>query len=96
MSIKLGKYIHFKGNEYEAIGIAKHSETSEDMVVYRGLYGEHNLWVRPLTKWNEVVVHNGIKVKRFTHVDELSNIVNEGINKYNEKQEQTKRKAYYY
>lgn len=51
--IKNGRYRHFKGNEYEVIGIAKHSETSEKMVVYRALYGEHGLWVRPASMWNE-------------------------------------------
>ena len=45
--IKPGRYRHFKGREYEVIGVAKHSETLEEMVVYRQLYGEHGLWVRP-------------------------------------------------
>gem|GEM_PF-2909008 len=67
--------------------IAKHLKIWLYMVVYRGLYGEHNLWVRPLSMWNEVVVHNGIKVKRFTHVDDLKNVANEGINKYSPSQE---------
>ena len=64
--VKLGKYRHFKGMEYEIIGIAKHSETLEEMVVYRALYGEHGLFVRPAKMWNEKV--NG--VKRFTYVGE--------------------------
>ena len=67
--IELGRYKHFKGNEYEVIGIAKHSETLEEMVVYRALYGEGGIWVRPKTMWNETVVHNGETVKRFTKID---------------------------
>lgn len=72
MAIKPGKYIHFKGNEYEFIGIAAHSETLEDMVIYRALYGDARLWVRPLTMWNEMVELNGRRVKRFTHIDEMT------------------------
>ena len=53
MEIKKGKYRHFKGNEYEVLGMAHHSETMEPMVVYRALYGEHGLWVRPAAMWNE-------------------------------------------
>ena len=68
--IKLGKYRHFKGNEYEALYIAKHSETLEEMVVYRALYGEFGIWVRPLSMWNETVIHEGREVKRFTYIGE--------------------------
>lgn len=68
--IKLGKYRHFKGNEYEALYIAKHSETLEEMVVYRALYGEFGVWVRPLSMWNEIVIHEGREVKRFTYIGE--------------------------
>ena len=50
-----GRYRHFKGNEYEVIAVARHSETLEEMVVYRALYGEHGLWVRPASMWNETV-----------------------------------------
>ena len=67
--IKLGKYRHFKGNEYEVIGIASHSETLERMVVYKALYGDGGIWVRPLSMWEEIVEHNGEKVKRFTRVE---------------------------
>jgi len=55
MDIKPGVYRHFKGNRYEVIGMAKHSETLEPMVVYRALYGEGGLWVRPAAMWNEIV-----------------------------------------
>ena len=54
-TIPAGKYRHYKGNEYEVIGIAKHSETLEPMVVYKALYGENGLWVRPASMWNETV-----------------------------------------
>lgn len=70
--IALGKYKHFKGNEYEVIALAKHSETLEDLVVYKALYGEGGIWVRPASMWNEEVVKDGIKVKRFAYVDEKS------------------------
>ena len=53
MEIKPGKYRHFKGNLYEVIGVARHSETQEEMVVYRALYGEYGLWVRPAAMWTE-------------------------------------------
>ncbi len=64
--IEKGLYKHFKGNMYEVIGVCKHSETLEEMVVYKALYGEGGLWVRPLSMWEEVVEHNGERVKRFT------------------------------
>lgn len=70
--IKKGKYRHFKGNEYEVIGFAKHSETCEDMVIYRALYGEKQIWVRPVSMWNETVDRNGEICPRFTYIDEKS------------------------
>lgn len=66
--IKLGKYRHFKGNEYEVIGIAKNSETLEEMVVYRALYGNKDLWVRPVSMFSETVERDGKTYKRFTYV----------------------------
>ena len=66
--IKLGKYRHFKGNEYEVLYIAKHSETGEDMVVYRALYGDFGIWVRPATMWNETVERDGKTYKRFEYI----------------------------
>ena len=68
--IKLGKYRHFKGNEYEVIGIAKHSEDLSPMVVYRALYGEGGLWVRPAHMWNETVEREGKTFPRFTYIGE--------------------------
>lgn len=68
--IKLGKYRHFKGNEYEVIGIAKNSETLEETVVYRALYGNKELWVRPAYMWNETVERDGKNHKRFTYIGE--------------------------
>ena len=57
--VKKGFYRHFKGNIYEVIDVAKHSETLEEMVVYRALYGEGEVWVRPLSMWNETVEREG-------------------------------------
>ena len=66
--IKPVRYRHFKGREYEVIGVAKHSETLEEMVVYRQLYGEHGLWVRPASMWEETVERDGKTYKRFTYI----------------------------
>lgn len=68
MDIKLGKYRHFKGNEYIVIGIAKHSETLSPMVVYQALYGEKGLWVRPAEMWNEIVDKDGYHGPRFVYM----------------------------
>lgn len=68
MELKTGKYRHFKGMEYELIGIASHSETLEPMVVYRALYGEGGLWVRPLSMWTEWVDREDYHGPRFQHV----------------------------
>ncbi len=69
MDVKLGKYRHFKGKEYEVIGVAKHSETLEDLVVYRALYEGGGLWVRPASMWNEEVERDGKRYKRFTFIE---------------------------
>lgn len=65
-----GKYRHFKGNEYQVIGVAKHSETMEELVVYRALYGEKGLWVRPKAMFLEKVMVGGALVNRFQLVEE--------------------------
>lgn len=70
MEIKLGKYRHFKGNFYEVIGVARHSETMEEMVVYRALYGEHGLWVRPAAMWTETIDRDGYHGPRFQYVEQ--------------------------
>ena len=67
-SIQHGRYRHFKGNEYEVISIATHSETEEPMVVYRALYGEGGVWVRPASMWNETVERDGKTYKRFEKI----------------------------
>jgi len=68
-AIPLGIYRHYKGNQYEVIGFAKHSETLEDMVIYKALYGEGGIWVRPLSMWGELVETDGEAVRRFEYVD---------------------------
>ena len=68
--IKPGKYRHFKGKEYEVLGIASHSETMETYVVYRALYGEKGLWIRPASMWNETVERDGKAFRRFTYIGE--------------------------
>ena len=69
--IKPGRYRHFKGNEYEVYGTARHSETEEEMVIYRALYGEFGLWVRPASMWEETVERDGKTFQRFTFIGEL-------------------------
>ena len=66
--IKLGKYRHFKGGEYEVIALAKHSETQEEMIVYRALYGAGDVWVRPAAMWNEKIEREGKTFSRFTFI----------------------------
>ena len=66
--IPLGKYRHYKGNDYEVIGFSKHSETLEDMVIYKALYGERNTWVRPLSMWGNPIEVDGKTVKRFEYI----------------------------
>ena len=70
MNIKLGKYRHFKGNEYEVIAIARHSETLEEMVVYKALYGDGDTWVRPAKMWNETMERDGKIFKRFEYIED--------------------------
>ena len=69
-SIKPGRYRHFKGKEYEVLGVARHSETQEELVVYRALYGDFGLWVRPVSMWNEPVERDSKTFRRFTYIGE--------------------------
>ena len=69
-SIVPGKYRHFKGNEYEVIAIARHSETGQPMVVYKALYGDGSLWVRPAEMWCEEVFRDGKTCQRFVRISD--------------------------
>jgi len=66
--MKIGRYRHFKGGEYQVYGVAKHSETGEELVVYRPLYGEGGMWVRPLSMFQETVVRDGREQPRFEYI----------------------------
>ncbi len=68
--MRAGKYRHYKGNFYQVIEVATHSETEEKLVVYRPMYGERALWVRPLEMFNETLEVGGKEVARFEYVDE--------------------------
>ena len=70
LDIKPGRYRHFKGREYRVLYTATHSETREPMVVYQALYGDHGIWVRPASMWNEEVTRDGVTYRRFTYVEE--------------------------
>jgi len=70
MELKPGKYRHFKGGEYRLIGMAKHSETLEPMVVYQALYGEQGLWVRPAHMWTETVLREDYEGPRFIYAED--------------------------
>lgn len=69
--LRPGRYRHYKGNEYEVIDVACHSETEEEMVVYRKLYGDHSLWVRPLAMFVEKVQEGGQPLPRFEWIGEI-------------------------
>ena len=66
--LKMGKYRHFKGGEYQVLGVALHSETQEPYVVYRALYGEGGLWIRPLSMFCETITRDGQTQPRFVYV----------------------------
>ena len=70
MDIRPGRYRHFKGGEYEVLGVASHSETGEPMVVYRALYGARGLWVRPASMWEEHVEREGYSGPRFIFMED--------------------------
>ena len=67
-TLRPGRYRHFKGKEYELHFVATHSETLEPMVVYRALYGERGVWVRPAAMWSEMIERDGRTVRRFTYI----------------------------
>ena len=69
-AIPLGRYRHFKGRDYEVLALARHSETEETMVVYRALYGEGGVWVRPADMWLETVTRDGVSCPRFRYIGE--------------------------
>lgn len=69
MTLQPGRYKHYKGQFYEVIGVARHSETEEEHVVYRPLYGERGLWIRPLKMFTEMIENDGVQVQRFAPVD---------------------------
>lgn len=68
-TLRPGRYRHFKGKEYELLFVATHSETLEPMVVYRALYGERGVWVRPAAMWSELVERDGYRGPRFIPVE---------------------------
>lgn len=68
--IQPGRYRHYKGHDYQVLGVARHSETEEEFVVYRALYGEHGLWIRPATMFQETVLVQGTPCPRFQFVAE--------------------------
>lgn len=70
MSVQPGQYRHYKGNLYQVIGTARHSETDELLVVYRPLYGERGLWVRPQAMFKESVIVDGRSLPRFARCEE--------------------------
>lgn len=70
MTVKAGRYRHYKGNDYQVIGVARHSEDESELVVYRPLYGDGDLWVRPLSMFVEEVEVNGQSVARFAFIDD--------------------------
>lgn len=72
MTIARGRYRHYKGQFYEVIDVARHSETEEEFVVYRTLYGDFSLWIRPLAMFTETVEINGVTLPRFEHVGDVT------------------------
>ena len=71
-SIPLGRYRHYKGGEYEVLGVARHSETLEPMVLYRPLYNQSGLWVRPFSMFVEQIESNGLRQPRFACIQEVA------------------------
>lgn len=74
-----GKYRHYKGNDYQVYGVAKHSETQEPLVLYRALYGSFDLWVRPLDMFKESVHVNGEEILRFSLISKAEDCLNDPL-----------------
>ena len=70
--MKSGLYQHYKGQEYEVLGVCRHSETLEEMIVYRALYSDYGLWVRPKALFEEVILYKGKKTPRFQFIRPLN------------------------
>ena len=75
MSIRVGYYRHFKGMPYRVLGVARHSETMEEHVVYQALYGDHGLWMRPAAMFAETVEHDGRVQPRFAFERDADNVI---------------------
>lgn len=75
MVLKLGLYKHYKGNLYQVLGLCRHSETFAEMVVYRKLYDDYSLWVRPLDLFTSKVIDDGVEVDRFQFIKELDTVL---------------------
>ncbi len=71
-TLRPGRYRHFKGNEYEVIGVARDSETEREVVVYRALYGERGLWIRPVEMFTEIIERDGKRVQRFAYLADVT------------------------
>ena len=69
-AVRPGRYRHFKGKEYRELGVARHSETLEEYVVYQALYGEGGVWIRPKDMFMETVTRDGVTQPRFAYIDE--------------------------
>ena len=69
MKIEAGRYRHFKGGKYEVLFTARHSESEEELVIYRALYGDGAIWARPLSMFTETVLHKGKEVPRFQKIN---------------------------
>ena len=69
MTLKIGKYRHFKGSVYRVLLLARHSETDEELVIYHPLNTPNDVWVRPLNMFDETIVRHGVSLKRFVFVE---------------------------